>query len=175
MIIEFLKNPSNTGSVIPSSRFLVDEMVSHISKKGPVIELGSGSGVITRKLASMRSVSTIYAYENNDEYHHSLKNIDKTICLSDLFTMAATHRNKKVDTILSSIPFVNFSGENRKKALNIISKTLDDDGVFIQYTYLNRCPFGHAALQENNFKVKQVKKIWLNIPPATVYVYEKTI
>ncbi|MDD9195967.1 hypothetical protein PVK62_08995 [Aliivibrio sp. S3MY1] len=173
MLIEFLRNPKNTGSVIPSSRFLVNEMLSHISKEDTLIELGAGTGVITKKLASIESVKTIYTYENNDIYHRALKNIDKTICLSNLFTMKEQHKNQKIKTIISSIPFVNFSIESRNQALNDISKILDDDGLFIQYTYRNRCPFGDKYLCKNNLKIKNVKKIWLNIPPATVFVYEK--
>lgn len=173
MIIEFLKKPKNTGSIIPSSRYLVNEMVSHISSDGSVIELGSGSGVITRKLASLESVKVIYAYENNERFHHLLEDIDKTVCLSDLFTIKDKHEKDKIKTIISSIPFVNFSSESRNKALNYISTVLDDEGQFIQFTYLNKCPFGIEHLHENNLKIKKIKKVWLNFPPATVFVYEK--
>lgn len=173
VIIEFLKKPKNTGSVIPSSRYLVNEMVSHISADGAVIELGSGSGVITKKLASLESVKVIYAYENNEKFHHALQKIDKTVCLSDLFTIKDKHKDEKIKTIISSIPFVNFSAENRSKALNYISTVLDDDGNFIQFTYFNKCPFGLAYLEENNLRIKKTQKVWLNFPPATVFVYEK--
>ena len=173
MIIEFLRNPKNTGSVIPSSRFLVNEMVSHISEEGIVVELGAGTGVITKKLALIDSVKTIYTYENNDSFHSSLKNIDKTVCLSDFFTMKKQHKDEKIKTIVSSIPFVNFSAESKRKALNDISAVLDCNGRLIQYTYLHRCPFGDEELKVNNLNVKHIKKVWLNFPPATVFVYEK--
>lgn len=158
---------------MPSSRYLVNEMVSHISTDGTVIELGSGSGVITRKLASLDFVKVIYAYENNLTFHPLLEGIDKTVCLSDLFTIKERHKNEKIKTIISSIPFVNFSDESRSKALNYIRTVLDDDGQFIQYTYLNKCPFGLEDLRGNNLKIKTIKKVWFNFPPATVFVYEK--
>ncbi len=66
MIIEFLRNPKNTGTIIPSSRFLVNEMISHVSKEDTLIELGAGTGVITKRLALIESVKTIYTYENNN-------------------------------------------------------------------------------------------------------------
>ena len=173
MIIEFLRNPKNTGTIIPSSRFLVNEMISHVSKEDTLIELGAGTGVITKRLALIESVKIIYTYENNNIYHNKLKNIDKTICLYDLFSMREQHRNEKIKTIISSIPFVNFSIKSRNQALSDISKVLDDDGLFIQYTYRNQCPFGKEYLYQNNLKIKNIKKVWLNIPPATVFVYEK--
>lgn len=173
MIIEFLRNPKNTGSVISSSQFLVQEMISHISPEGTIIELGAGSGVITRKLATIQSVDTIYAYENNQIFYKSLMKIDKTICVSDLFTMKERHQHQKVKTIISSIPFVNFSTSTKAKALSDMSAVLDHGGKLIQYTYLNRCPFGADNLSQNKLILKKIKKVWLNIPPATVFVYEK--
>ncbi|WP_283598760.1 class I SAM-dependent methyltransferase [Photobacterium phosphoreum] len=173
MIIEFLRNPKNTGSIISSSQFLVQEMISHISPEGTVIELGAGSGVITRKLATVQSVDTIYAYENNSIFYKSLTKINKTICVSDLFTMKERHQHQKVKTIISSIPFVNFSTDTRTKALHDISAVLDHGGKLIQYTYLNRCPFGVENLHNNKLILTKIKKVWLNIPPATVFVYEK--
>lgn len=175
MIIEFLRKPKNTGSIISSSRYLVNEMISHISTDGAIIELGAGSGVITKKLASIPSVKVIYTYENNENFHNALENIDKTVCFSDLFTIKDMHKNEKIKTIISSIPFVNFSDESRNQALNDISDVLDDDGRLIQYTYFNKCPFGLEDLHKNNLKIKEIKKVWLNFPPATVFVYEKNI
>ncbi|MCD9476479.1 methyltransferase [Photobacterium phosphoreum] len=173
VIIEFLRNPKNTGSIISSSQFLVQEMISHISPEGTVIELGAGSGVITRKLATVQSVDTIYAYENNSIFYKSLTKINKTICVSDLFTMKERHQHQKVKTIISSIPFVNFSTDTKTKALHDISAVLDHGGKLIQYTYLNRCPFGAENLHNNKLILTKIKKVWLNIPPATVFVYEK--
>ena len=173
VIIEFLRNPKNTGSVISSSQFLVQEMISHISPENTIIELGAGSGVITRKLAEIQSVDTIYTYENNPIFHKTLLKIDKTICVSDLFTMKDRHQHQKVKTIISSIPFVNFSTETKAKALNDISTVLEHGGKLIQYTYLNRCPFGADNLRENKLMQTNMKKVWLNFPPATVFVYEK--
>ncbi|MEC6815023.1 class I SAM-dependent methyltransferase [Photobacterium toruni] len=173
MIIEFLRNPKNTGSVISSSQFLVQEMISHISPENTIIELGAGSGVITRKLAEIQAIDTIYTYENNPIFHKSLVKIDKTICVSDLFTMKQRHKNQKVKTVISSIPFVNFSTETKTKALNDISTVLDHGGKLIQYTYLNRCPFGKDNLHQNKLMLTATKKVWLNFPPATVFVYEK--
>lgn len=173
MIIEFLKKPKNTGSIIPSSKYLVDEMISHVDQSSVVIELGAGSGVITKRLSSLNSVNVIYSYENNISFHDKLKKIDKTICCNDLFSMKDTHANEKVNVIISSIPFVNFSSDARSKALDEISSVLSDDGILIQYTYRNRCPFGESFLKKKNLQIKKTKKVWFNFPPATVYVYER--
>ncbi len=173
MIIEFLKKPKNTGSVIPSSKYLVDEMISYVGQSDVVIELGAGSGVITKKLSSLDTVDVIYSYENNVSFHNELKKIDKTICCHDLFSLSATHQEEKVKIIISSIPFVNFSKEARSKALDEINAVLANDGILVQYTYRNRCPFGAQFLKSKNLKIKTAKKVWFNFPPATVYVYER--
>ncbi len=173
MILEFLKKPKNTGSVIPSSRYLVNEMVSHVIAGGPVIELGAGTGVITKKLSTIDGIDVIYSYENNVRFHDQLKKIDKTVCYADLFSMKDMHQNQKVKTVISSIPFVNFSDENRLNALDEISTVLEEGGVLIQYTYLNKCPFGQSALDNVNLHLEKSSRVWFNFPPATVFVYKK--
>ncbi len=173
MILEFLKKPKNTGSVIPSSRYLVNEMVSHVIPAGAVIELGAGTGVITKKLSTLQGVDVIYSYENNKRFHNALKKIDKTVCYDDLFSMKDMHKDEKVKTVISSIPFVNFSEEGRNSALEQISAVLDDDGVLIQYTYLNKCPFGKSVLDSVNLHLVKSARVWFNLPPATVFVYKK--
>ena len=148
-------------------------MVSHIVGTGPVIELGAGTGVITKKLSAIDSVDVIYTYENNKKFHNDLKQIDKTVCYDDLFTMKYAHGEQKVKTVISSIPFVNFSAESRQRALESISSVLDQNGVLVQYTYLNKCPFGEALLRENQLELRSARRVWFNFPPATVFVYQR--
>ena len=51
-IKESLKSLKEVGTIFPSSKFVVEKMVAPINfeKKLIILELGSGSGVITKKL-----------------------------------------------------------------------------------------------------------------------------
>lgn len=48
----FLRSPLEVGSVIPSSKFMVNKVINCISQEKPqtIVELGAGTGVLTREL-----------------------------------------------------------------------------------------------------------------------------
>lgn len=51
ILFRYLKNPRQMGTVCPSSRFLAKKMVSGINRKcGVIVELGPGTGAITKHL-----------------------------------------------------------------------------------------------------------------------------
>ena len=59
---ESLKNIRQIGSIFPSSRFVVRKMIEPIDfeKKITILELGSGTGVITKQLLEkINSESTL--------------------------------------------------------------------------------------------------------------------
>ena len=67
----FFKHPSMLGSVIPSSRFLVKNLLDRIDwdRARVVVEFGPGVGTITREvLKRMRSDAVLMAIELNDEF-----------------------------------------------------------------------------------------------------------
>src|SRR4051794_38454285 len=55
------------GAIVPSTRFLVDRMISPVPEdyRGQIIELGAGSGALTLRLAARCSQARILACEIN--------------------------------------------------------------------------------------------------------------
>ena len=67
----FFKNPKMLGSVIPSSRFLVDQLLRDIQwdTAKTIVEYGPGVGTITGEiLKRMRDDATLVVFEVNDEF-----------------------------------------------------------------------------------------------------------
>lgn len=67
----FLKNPSMLGSIVPSSRFLVKDIMAQIAwdRARVLVEFGPGVGTITREaLRRMRHDAVLVVIELNEEF-----------------------------------------------------------------------------------------------------------
>src|ERR1700751_4473580 len=73
----FFKYPSMLGSIVPSSRFLVKDLMNQIdwNRARIVVEFGPGVGTITRELLKrMRPDATLVVIELNEEFVQYLAN-----------------------------------------------------------------------------------------------------
>ena len=67
----FLKHPRMLGSVIPSSRFLVDRVLGQVDwpRAGTIVEYGPGVGTLTREiLRRLGPEATLVAIETNGDF-----------------------------------------------------------------------------------------------------------
>ena len=72
----FLKHPRMIGSLIPSSRRLIDRILSKVdwSRARVIVEYGPGVGTITREiLGRMRPDAMLLAIEMNEDFAEYLK------------------------------------------------------------------------------------------------------
>lgn len=73
---EFIMNPKSTGAVAPSSKRLVELMVStaELSDKKLVVELGPGTGVFTKEIVETLSPDAdFFCIESNEKFAKELK------------------------------------------------------------------------------------------------------
>jgi len=70
-----LFNQGQTGALLPSQRFLIDKMIAPVPPdyRGEVLELGPGTGVLTRRLAARCPGARIVACEINPTFAHDLE------------------------------------------------------------------------------------------------------
>ena len=67
-----------SGTIIPSSRFLVKKMLYEIdfSKADVIVELGPGNGVITKNiLKKLHAKAVLICFEINDSFYNELQKI----------------------------------------------------------------------------------------------------
>ncbi len=72
----FLKYPLMLGSVIPSSPFLVNDMLAEVdwNRARVIVEFGPGVGTITREaLKRMRRDAVLIVIELNEDFVHYLR------------------------------------------------------------------------------------------------------
>ena len=135
----FIAKPGQIGSVMPSSRYLVKNMLSHTdwSKINNVAELGAGTGVVTsRLLTKLRS--------------HDLERIFKP---------------NSLDVIVSSLPWTTLPKQTSLEILRGILKCLRPDGQLIAFQYSWQMYHVFRRL----FQSVKISFVLRNVPPAFVY------
>lgn len=172
-LTRFFSSPRQIGSITPSSRFLVNALLKSIpwNEIHTIVELGAGTGVVTREIERRKYNNCLTVIFESDPYLRKqllMENPKRIIC-SDAKKLAEELQNlnrKKVECIVSSLPFANFTPYERFSILQQVRSTLMPNRPFIAYQYsLQMKPLLNQFFQQVN-----VHFVPFNLPPAFVYV-----
>lgn len=167
----FLKNWKEVGSVIPSSRFLVNKMIEPIDfKKAKVIvELGPGLGCFTNKiLEMMRKDARLIIFEISPDFCNELrKSEDSRLTVLNVSALDMAYHMKEIraDYVISGIPLSTLTEDSRLVLLKAIKNILSKDGVYVQFQY----SLGAYKKLKLLFNKVILNFTPLNAPPAFVY------
>ena len=174
----WLKAPRRTGAVVPSSRRLARAMAKEVdpAHPGTVVELGGGTGQFTRALLD-RGVSPdrLLVLERDAALAALLRQRfpQVTVLCADAGQLATHLDSANVDdvaAIVSGLPFLSLPAAKRKAILAQCAAVLPPGRPFIQFTYGPGKPFRADAW---GFAARPARWILRNVPPATVWRYEK--
>ncbi|MBK9163327.1 MAG: methyltransferase domain-containing protein [Acidobacteria bacterium] len=175
----FLKNPTSVGSIAPSSPELARAMVKGI-EPGPdniVLELGVGTGAITKQLRSAGANSENYlGIEIDPSLVRSLRGSfhDLNIVAGDASDIAEIHRRSglgRVGYIVCCLPFVSLPNDVGGKILAEVEKLMTEGCMFRMYQYAHGY-YSPSAIKLRDFMRKRYGRsrrsplIVKNIPPA---------
>jgi len=175
---EFLRHPQQVGSIIPSSHFLERRVVevAGVSSAHTIVELGAGTGGITRAiLCAMSANATLMAVEVNPSFCSLLRRIqaDRLIVYRgdalDLRGAVALHGLPAPDVVVSGIPFSTMSRSAGAKILDSTFSVLRPGGYFVAYQIS-----AHVhALASPLLGRPRIEVEFLNIPPTRIYCWQK--
>ncbi|MEX0618176.1 MAG: hypothetical protein WDZ76_11365 [Pseudohongiellaceae bacterium] len=178
------RNISEDGLIMSSSVFLVNAMIRRIDfhRDLRILEIGSGRGVFTKKLAAKMSAgSQLDVCEIKQVYNPYIEAIirnhsDKKITLSNDCITQLADSTEKYDVILSSLPLKNFASREDNnaflyKVIRGFESNLKTGGIYLQYQYFR----SNKADIENIFgkKMNDISFVFLNVLPAFVYSITK--
>lgn len=171
----WLDRPLMTGAVSPSGKQLARTMARYVdtSVPGPVIELGPGTGPVTEALIRHGvAEERLILVEFNPDFCRLLrKRFPKaTIIEGDAYGLQKTlgPLAEPASAIVSSLPLFTRPETQRLALLHAGFEVLRADAPFIQFTYATVSPM---PLRNRDFDVEVSPRIWLNLPPARVWVY----
>jgi len=173
---QFLKHPRNIGALIPSSTKLSNKMIENIqfkNKNNSIVEYGAGTGSFTRLIIDKLEPDSIFiCIESNETFYEDL--FDKYNNDINVFVFNESVENiqeilekkgiKKVDYIISGIPFASIK---KDIACNILAETkeiLKENGKFITFQY----SLFKLSFFKSEFPVIRKQYILKNFPPAFV-------
>jgi phosphatidylethanolamine/phosphatidyl-N-methylethanolamine N-methyltransferase len=176
----WLDNPKATGAVSPSGRFLARAMASYVDPKadGPIIELGPGTGPVTEALLERGIAQERLILVEYDASFCKLlaRRFPKArIVQGDAYRLAETLRpllKERACCIVSSLPLLTRPERGRLNLLRDAFELMQPDGTFIQFTYGLTSPVPLTSrLSGLRFRAEASHSVWLNLPPARVWVY----
>ena len=172
----FLKNPKEIGSVVPSSKFLVNDLLECVDFENAkhIVEYGSGTGRITNEiLKRARPDAKILCFEINRKLYSYLKRSLKdrrVIIINDSAENIAKHLKilgiPEIDYVISGLPFSNLSDKKKITIISETEKTLKSEGRFVIYQYFK----DFRKYLYDYFSNVSTKFVALNIPPCVIYV-----
>jgi phospholipid N-methyltransferase len=171
----FFKHPVMLGSVIPSSRFLVNDLLAQVDweRARVFVEYGPGVGTITQHiLRRMHPDAVLVAIELNDEFVEFLsKEIrDPRLMVlrgsaSDARKLLASVGLSQADYVISGIPYSTFPEDLRREICEETRELVEPTGTHLVYQFTTAVlPY----LKSNFGLVQQGFQPW-NILPARIF------
>ena len=171
---EILDSPRSMGAICPSSPKLARRMASLVDQQsGIVVELGGGTGAVTAALLKKGvSPQRLIVIEQSTKLSALLRNRfpEVTVINGDAARLAELlgPDSGKVTAIVSSLPLRSLERGDVRNILGQLEQVLQQDGLFIQYTYSHR---DHRAKLSRHFNNVHSSIVWGNLPPARIDAY----
>ena len=171
----FLKNPVMVGSVIPSSRILIDRMLDPVDWANTklFVEYGPGVGTCTRPILDrLGPDAMLIAIDTNAEFIDYLReDIDDPRLVAvhgsaaDVEKIVSAHGHDAADYVVSGLPFSTLPPGVGDKIGEATSRVIRPGGAFLVYQFSPKVldfidP--HFERVERGFE-------WINVPPATLF------
>ena len=177
-IRSLIERPLATGAVTPSGRILARTMARYVEPKlpGPVVELGPGTGPVTEALVEHGvDPARLILVEFNPRFCALLRARfpTATVLQGDAYRlrdMPAGLLRQPLAAVVSGLPLFNKPLRTRLRLLRESLALLRPSAPFVQFTYAVVPPIPKTA---SGVHVEASERIWMNLPPARVWVYRK--
>ena len=180
---QWLRDPLRTAALAPSSRELAAAMMAELPPDTRrVIELGGGTGALTRALLGhgIRG-DALLVLELNEELHAHLHarfpqvRIEEGDArdLADIARRSGYLASGPADAIVSGLGLLSMPRDTQHSIMQAAFACLRQDGRFVQFTYGPQPPVAEDVMDALGLQVRRGEFVLRNVPPATVYVYSR--
>jgi phosphatidylethanolamine/phosphatidyl-N-methylethanolamine N-methyltransferase len=177
-IRSWMEKPLATGAVMPSGKPLARAMAKCVNPDvaGPVIELGPGTGAVTAALVEQGvDPSRLVLVEFNPTFCRLLRSRypAATVVQGDAYgikRLLASLIRQPAAAVVSGLPLFTKPLRFRLRLLADAFTLLSPGAPFVQFTYAVVPPIPRSY---SGARAHASERIWLNVPPARVWVYRK--
>ncbi|NKM27136.1 phospholipid N-methyltransferase PmtA [Rhizobium laguerreae] len=173
-----MQGPKTVGSIVPTSSITAKRMASVVDIHSglPVLELGPGTGAITKAILG-RGVrpENLVAIEYSTDFHKHLQRTYPGVHFinGDAFDLQTTLGNFSgltFDSVVSGIPLLNFPMTKRISLLESLLDRLPAGRPMVQISYGAISPI---AANPDRYHIQHFDFVMRNIPPAQLWIYKR--
>jgi phosphatidylethanolamine/phosphatidyl-N-methylethanolamine N-methyltransferase len=174
----WIEKPLHMGAVMPSSKLLARTMAEYVDpeSEGPVVELGPGTGAITNALIEHGvDQKRLVLVEYNPGFCALLRDRypQAKVVQGDAYALRASLGDvlqAPASAVVSGLPLVTKPMLTRLKLIRDAFTALAPGAPFVQFTYSVAPPIPKSL---PGVSTEASERIWMNLPPARVWVYRK--
>lgn len=172
------------GAFLPSGPFLGEAiaratLAAMDSHTGYVIELGAGTGEVTKALlAAGISAERLALVERDPElvaflrrHFSGLKIIEGDA--ARLPHLLAANGIENVAAVVSGLPLLSLPAEVVNGIVRGAFEALPDGAAMVQFTYGPTPPIPRNLRRDLNLVAVNSRRIWRNVPPAVVWTFTR--
>lgn len=174
----WIDKPRAVGSIVPTSGVTARRMASVVDPSSglPVLELGPGTGVITKAIlqAGIRP-EDLWSIEYSEDFVRHLRRDypGVNIIQGDAFDLDETLGDKRgtvFDSVISGVPLLNFPVAKRVAYVEDLLDRIPAGRPVVQITY---GPVSPVPPGRGNYTVEHFDFILRNIPPSRLWIYRR--
>lgn len=172
------RDKKGVGALIPTSIHTARRMASVINPQSgrPILELGAGTGVITRAILERgiephQIISVEYSRAFYDGLVRRFPGVD--FRLGDAFRLdevLGPPRQEQFDCVISAVPMLSFPMEQRIGLLEDLLYRIPEGRPVIQITY---GPLSPVVKLPERYMVSHYDFVVRNLPPAQLWTYRR--
>ena len=174
-----MSTPRTVGAIMPTSGRMAARMAAVIDTGSglPVLELGPGTGVITKAILDKGvKPEDLVSVEYSSEFVRHLRGKYPGVNFinGDAFSLAETlknYRGQKFDCVISGIPLLNFPMHQRVTLIEDLLRLIPVGRPVVQFSY---GPISPVVARPDSYTIKHSDFVVRNIPPAQIWHYRKT-
>ena len=180
----WLRRPLSVGAVVPSGRLLAGAMASAAvdaaqGREGHVIELGAGTGEVTRALLAAGIPSGRLALVERDpelvaflRRHFTGPRIVEGDA-SRLPRLLQEQDIAAVAAVVSSLPLLSLPAEIVSGIVEGVFEAMPRGAALVQFTYGPSPPVPRSLRERLGLVGTRGRRIWRNMPPAVVWTFRR--
>ncbi len=175
-IRSWMEKPLSIGAVTPSGRALARTMARYVDPgvEGPIVELGPGTGPVTDALVAQGiDPARLVLVEFDPNFCRLLRKRYPAarVVQGDAYSLRKTLAGilaKPASAMVSGLPLFTKPVKTRLRLVREAFALMRPGAPFVQFTYATIPP-----IPLNRVKAEASERIWMNIPPARVWVYRE--
>src|SRR3954454_2342649 len=180
----WLRRPFAVGAVVPSGRLLAAAVarrtVAEIAgRDGHVIELGAGTGQVTKALLAAGIPGDRLALGERDpalvaflrRHFRGPKIIEGDA--ARLTRLLAAQKVERVAAVVSSLPLLSLPGEVVNGIVHGVFEALPRGAALVQFTYGPAPPIPRSLRAKLRLVGARGRRIWRNVPPAVIWTFRR--